>query len=123
MAVRDKKKLLIIQTKAPYGSSAIQESLDVVLAAGTFDQDISLLISEDACYQLLKPQAPELIDQKNTAKMLNALSIYGIDKIYVDAEQASVRNIQTDAASLNVQFITQAEIQRLYQDADTVLRF
>jgi len=123
VAVRDKKKLLIIQTKAPYGSSAIQESLDVVLAAGTFDQDISLLISEDACYQLLKPQAPELIDQKNTAKMLNALSIYGIDKIYVDAEQASVRNIQTDAASLNVQFITQAEIQRLYQDADTVLRF
>lgn len=123
MAVNTKKKLLIVQTKAPYGSSAIQESLDVVLAAGTFDQDISLLISEDACYQLLNSQTPELIDQKNTAKMLNALSIYGIDRVYVDSEQASLRGIQIDAAKVNVQFITQAEIQRLYNDADTVLRF
>ena len=123
MATDSKKKLLIVQTKAPYGSSSIQESLDVVLAAGTFDQDISLLISEDACYQLLSAQTPELIDQKNTAKMLNALGIYGIDKVYVDAEQARIRNIKTDLASLNVQFITQTEIQRLYQDADSILRF
>jgi len=123
VATDSKKKLLIVQTKAPYGSSSIQESLDVVLAAGTFDQDISLLISEDACYQLLSAQTPELIDQKNTAKMLNALGIYGIDKVYVDAEQARIRNIKTDLASLNVQFITQTEIQRLYQDADSILRF
>lgn len=123
MATDNKKKLLIVQTKAPYGSSSIQESLDVVLAAGTFDQDISLLISEDACYQLLSAQNPELIDQKNTAKMLNALSIYGIDKVYVDTDQARIRNIKTDLASLNVQFITQTEIQRLYQDADSILRF
>lgn len=123
MATDNKKKLLIVQTKAPYGSSSIQESLDVVLAAGTFDQDISLLISEDACYQLLSTQTPELIDQKNTAKMLNALGIYGINKVYVDAEQARIRNIKTDPASLDIQFITQTEIQWLYQDADSILRF
>jgi len=123
MSAHSKKKLLIVQTKAPYGSSAIQEALDVVLAAGTFDQDVSLLISEDACYQLLSAQKPELIDQKNTAKMLNALSIYGIDKVYLDAEQASIRNIQTDAAAFKLQLLTQTEIQKLYQAADTVIRF
>lgn len=117
------KKLLIVQTKAPYGSSTLQEALDIVLAAGTFDQDVSLLISEDACYQLLSAQTPELIDQKNTAKMLNALSIYGIDKVFVDAEQANIRHIQTGTVSLPVQFLTQAEIRELYQLSDTVLRF
>ena len=123
MSAHSKKKLLIVQTKAPYGSSAIQEALDVVLAAGTFDQDVSLLISEDACYQLLSAQSPELIDQKNTAKMLNALSIYGIDKVYLDAEQASIRNIQTNTAAFELQSLTQTEIQRLYQTADTIIRF
>ena len=123
MSAHSKKKLLIVQTKAPYGSSAIQEALDVVLAAGTFDQDVSLLISEDACYQLLSAQSPELIDQKNTAKMLNALSIYGIDKVYLDAEQAGIRNIQTNTAAFKLQSLTQTEIQRLYQTADTIIRF
>jgi tRNA 2-thiouridine synthesizing protein C len=117
-----KKKLLIIQSKAPYGTSSIQESLDIVLAAGTFDQDVSLLIEEDACYQLLKVQQPEVINKKNTSKMLSALPIYGIDKIFVCSESASQRSLASESNGL-FKLIDKTEIKKMFIESDTVLRF
>lgn len=117
-----KKKLLIVQTKAPFGSSDIQESLDIVLAAGTFDQDVSLLIEDDACYQLLSAQQPEIINRKNTTKMLNALPIYGIDKILVCTESADLRNLPPNNNDA-FKFVTRNEIKTVYSESDTVIRF
>ena len=117
-----KKKLLIVQTSAPYGASSIQESLDIVLAAGTFDQDVTLLLEEDACFQLLANQQPELIDRKNTTKMLKALPIYGIDNLLACEESISSRNI-TSSQFENLQLVNRSEIKQLYQDSDTVIRF
>lgn len=121
------KKLLIVQTKAPYSSCAIQESLDLVLAAGTFDQDISLLLEGDACYQLLAGQTPELIQKKNTHKMLKALPIYGISTLLVNAHHAKLRGVHEQKneqqTELNLKFLNHAEISELYDLADTVIRF
>ena len=117
-----KKKILVVQTKAPFGSSAIQESLDIVLAAGTFDQDISLLIEGDACYQLLDRQQADLINKKNTTKMLKALPLYGIDTIFVCAESTSARKIPL-IQSDTVKFINHKDIAKLYKTSDTVIRF
>ena len=117
-----KKKLLIVQTKAPFGSSAIQESLDIVLAAGTFDQDVSLLIEGDACYQLLSNQQPDSIQRKNTTKMLKALPIYGIDTLLVCRDSAIARDIpiiQDD----NLRTVSKNEIKLIYIASDTVIRF
>jgi sulfur relay (sulfurtransferase) DsrF/TusC family protein len=55
--------------------------------------------------------------------MLQALSIYGIDKVYIDKAQAESRGITDNSTSFNVQFIAQTEIEALYRNADTVLRF
>lgn len=118
-----RKKLLIVLTKAPYGSSAIQEALDIVLAAGTFDQDVSLLITLDACYLLLPSQEPGLIQQKNSAKILNALPIYGIEKIFVNGKDATRRGLKSETISLPAHFMNQTEIADLYAQADTVFRF
>ena len=123
MPGNNRKKLLIVLTQAPYGSSAAQEALDIVLAAGTFDQDVSLLLSADACYQLLPYQHPEVIQLKNTAKMLTALPIYGIEKIFADRNDAFERGVSTEITALPVQFLDQHNIVDLYEQADTVLRF
>ncbi|MFT6030769.1 MAG: tRNA 2-thiouridine synthesizing protein C [Oleiphilaceae bacterium] len=118
-----KKKLLIVQSKAPFGSSSIQESLDIVLAAGTFDQDISLLIEGDACFQLLKNQQPELINRKNTTKMLQALPIYGVDKVLVCSESASLRKLTPTSHNNIFRFVSKDEINTIYSESDTVIRF
>lgn len=117
-----KKKLLIVQTKAPFGSSTIQESLDIVLAAGTFDQEVSLLIEDDACYQLLVGQQPEITNRKNTTKMLNALPIYGIDKVLVCLESATHRKLAPNNNG-SFKFIDKNEIKNIYSESDTVIRF
>tara|TARA_R110001592_G_scaffold360979_1_gene670505 strand:+ start:1409 stop:1774 length:366 start_codon:yes stop_codon:yes gene_type:complete len=117
-----KKKLLIVQTKAPFGSSSIQESLDVVLAAGTFDQDVSLLIEDDACYQLLNEQQPEIINRKNTTKMLKALPIYSVEKILVCRESAASRGLSLNNSDI-FRLISKDEIKIIYSESDTVIRF
>ncbi len=119
---QNKKKLLIVQSKAPFASSSIQESLDIVLAAGTFDQDVSLLIEEDACYQLLNAQQPQVIDRKNTTKMLKALPIYGIDKILVCTDSARARGLILTNNDL-FKLIEKEEIKTIYKESDTVIRF
>lgn len=118
-----KKKLLIVQTNAPFGTSKIQESLDIVLAAGTFDQDVRLLIEDDACYQLLPNQQSNSIDQKNTRKMLTALPIYGIDKLFVCKESVEARHITANSSFDNIDFVCKDDIKTLYREADTVIRF
>tara|TARA_R110001592_G_scaffold59200_1_gene179559 strand:+ start:5037 stop:5402 length:366 start_codon:yes stop_codon:yes gene_type:complete len=117
-----KKKLLIVQTKAPFGSSSIQESLDLVLAAGTFDQDVSLLIEEDACYQLLNEQQPDMIKRKNTTKMLKALPIYGVNKILICSESASSRGLILNNNDV-FKLVSKDNIKEIYSESDTVIRF
>lgn len=111
-----------MQTKAPFGSSSIQESLDIVLAAGTFDQNVSLLLEEDACYQLLEHLQPEAINKKNTSKMLKALPIYGVNTILVCKKSALARNLSPTKDD-NMQFLDSDEIKQLYKESDTVIRF
>lgn len=113
------KKILIVQSHAPYGSSNTQESLDLILAAGTFDQDVSLLIEDDACYQLMSNQTPDTTSQKNTQKMLSALPVFGIEAIYVCQKSAEKRNIDAE----NYKLVSASDIFKLYQHADTVIRF
>ena len=116
------KKLLIVQSKPPFGSSTVQESLDIVLAAGTFDQDVSLLLEDDACYQLITEQQPQLINRKNTSKMLNALPIYGVDKILVCSESAQLRGLSQQNNEI-FKFINKSEIKQAFDESDTVIRF
>ncbi len=118
------KKILIVQTKPPYGTSQVQESLDLILAGAAFEQNISVLISADACYQLFQNQQAERIDRKNTLKMFKALSVFGIEQVYIDQEDAGIRGL----AGLEVPFITltyldKQGIQELYQSVDTVIHF
>jgi len=115
--------ILIVQKSAPYGSSNAKEALDIALAAGTFDQEVSLLFTGDACYQLLADQNPKEIDQKNISQMLKALPIYGVENILVDKESLEIRGIKELDKDLNLKQVSKREIKALYQNAKSVLRF
>ncbi len=67
------KSILVHLNSAPFGSSNAKEALDLVLASGTFEQDIKFMLSNDACYLLLENQQPNAIDQKNLRQMMKAL--------------------------------------------------
>lgn len=117
------KNMLIVNQSAPYARSNAKEALDLALAAATFDQDVNILFTGDACYQLLGNQQPEQIDSKNLTKMLKALPIYGINQLYVDESNLACRNIETLVEGLAIKLVSSDEIQQLYQNADAVIRF
>jgi len=118
-----KKHILIVNQSAPYSSSNAKESLDIALAAGAFEQSVAILFTGDGCYQLLPDQSPEKMHSKNISQMLKVLPIYGIDKLFVDEQSLSSRNIVLLDESMTHTKVTQLEIQALYQEATTVFRF
>ena len=90
------KRFCYINRKAPYGTIYALESLEVVLIAAAFDQDISLVFVDDGVYQLTKGQDTESIGMKNFSKTYTALGDYDIKKIYVEKESLEERGLTAD---------------------------
>lgn len=101
------KKFCYMNRKAPYGTIYALESLEVVLIAAAFDQDISLVFADDGVFQLTKNQDTDGIGMKNFSKIYSALGDYDIKKIYVEKESLEERGLST------------ADLQELkYEDED-----
>ncbi len=123
--------------KAPYGTIYALESLEVVLIAAAFDQDISLVFADDGVYQLTKNQDTNGIGMKNFSKTYSALGDYDIKKIYVEKESLDERGLTADDlqalvyededddwAEKNSLFVVdRAELSSIIDSQDIVLSF
>ncbi|WP_027856081.1 sulfurtransferase complex subunit TusC [Marinobacterium jannaschii] len=117
------KSVLIVNRKAPYGSSAPREALDVALTCGVFEQPVSLLFLGDAVFQLLKAQQPDAIGQKNLASNLSALPMYDIDQLFVCAESLANNGLDPDDLILPVTLLEKDSVAPLFANHDVVLTF
>ncbi len=118
------KKILIISRRAPYGESMAHEALDVALAASIYDQDVGILYMDDGIFQLVKNQQPEGIARKNLGASLSALSLYGIEKIFVHKESLEERALATKDLILDdIQILTSNDVKKLLDQQDHLLSF
>lgn len=90
------KKFMYMNRKAPYGTVYALESLEVVLIAAAFEQDISVVFADDGVYQLMKGQDTEGIGMKNFSPAYAALGDYDINKIYIERESLEERGLSLD---------------------------
>ena len=90
------KKFMYVNRKAPYGTVYALESLEVVLIAAAFEQDISLAFIDDGVYQIAKGQNTDGIGMKNFSATYKALGDYDINKIYVERESLEERGMTPD---------------------------
>ncbi len=90
------KKFMYMNRKSPYGTIYALESLEVVLIAAAFDQDVSLVFVDDGVYQLMKGQSTEEIGMKNFSPTYSALGDYDIKKIYIEKESLEERGLSLD---------------------------
>ena len=81
------KKFMFVNRRAPYGTIFALESLEVVLIAATFDQDVSLVFLDDGVFELVKGQDTQAIGIKNHSKTYRALEGYDVEKLYVERER------------------------------------
>ena len=117
------KKFLYINRKAPYGTIYALESLEVVLIAAAFDQDVSLAFLDDGVYQVVKGQHTKPIDVKNFSPTYRALEGYDIEKLYVEKESMEARGLKEEDFIVPVKVIDAQEMADLMQSQDVVLSF
>lgn len=117
------KKFLYINRKAPYGTIYALESLEVVLIAAAFDQDVSLAFLDDGVYQVIKGQHTKTIDVKNFSPTYRALEGYDIEKLYVEKESMEARGLKEEDFIVPVKVINAQEMADLMQSQDVVLSF
>lgn len=114
------KSLLIISRQAPWSGPGAREALDIVLAGGAFDLPIGVLFLDDGVFQLAAKQDARALQQKDLSANLQALPMFGVEDLFVCADSAAARGLDTaslalaDAQVLNAAQIT-ALIDRYHQ--------
>jgi tRNA 2-thiouridine synthesizing protein C len=117
------KKFMFVNRKAPYGTIHALESLEVVLIAATFDQDVSLVFMDDGVYQLAKGQQTKGIAMKNFSPTYRALEGYDVEKLYVERESLAARGLTEGDLLVPVEVLDAAQMAALMGEQDVVLSF
>jgi tRNA 2-thiouridine synthesizing protein C len=117
------KKFLYVNRKAPYGTIYALESLEVVLIAAAFDQDVSLAFIDDGVYQVVKGQHTKGIDVKNFSPTYRALEGYDIEKLYVEKESMEARGLKESDFIVPVKVVNAQEMTDIMETQDVVLSF
>ena len=117
------KKFMFVNRKPPYGTIYALESLEVVLIAATFDQDVSLAFLDDGVYELIKGQDTKATGIKNHSKTYRALEGYDVEKLYVEQESLAARGLTEDDLIVDVNVLPSAELGALMAAQDVVLSF
>ena len=117
------KKTLFIMRHPPYGTNLAQEALEAVLAAGSFEQQVSVLFMDDGVLQLIEQQNPAASTQKNHHAMLKALPMYDVDQLFVDQHSLDERQLTSKNTNLPVALIDSNAIRQLMARHDHILSF
>lgn len=114
------KSFTFVSRHPPYGTDHATTCLDLVLASAVFDQDVSYLFMGDGVFQLLENQQPEGIERKNLSASLAALEVYGVTKVYVDANSLKRRQLSLSDLAIGVTELDSEQVNELINRSDQV---
>lgn len=117
------KKTLFIQHCAPYGSESPSEQLDALLVAAAFGQQVAVLFQDDGVWQLLPMQDGKALERRTLGAQLQALPLYEVHTLYVDAESLRERSLAVEDLALPAQPLDGEALIALVAAHDIVLRF
>lgn len=114
------KRYLFVLRKPAHSGAYLQEMLDIILITAAFDQSVSILWLDDAVFQLKNNQQPDVSGMKDTAAMLQSLSIYDVTELYTETESLQERGLMTNGLCLPVQTLSRQQIGEFMQGFDIV---
>lgn len=117
------KRTLFIQHRAPFGSESPQEQVDAQLVAATFGLPVAVLFQDDGVWQLLSQQDGAALDRRTLGAQLQALELYEVRELYVDAASLAERGLAPGQLALDVQVLDADGLRDLIARHDLVLRF
>lgn len=117
------KSIALLQSRAPLSQSNAKDALDCALIFGAFEQSISLFFHDDAVWQLMTEQNPNLINVKDFLKTFAALEFYDIENIYICKSSLITRKLPHDFHIDNVRILNKAEFSETLLAHTVVFRF
>lgn len=118
-----RKTVGILLRQAPYGSSLVHEALEAVLAFGVYGVRVSLIFIDDGVFQIIRGQDTGGLPQKNLAKQMAGLELYGIDSIFVCGMSLSRRHLTREQLMLQARILNGDELSDLLHSQDQLLSF
>lgn len=115
------KKILFVLRKSPHSGAYVQEMLDIIMTVAAFDQEVSLLLLDNAVFQLKKHQEPEKAGLKNTSAIYKALPLYNINTFYAETESLQERGVGANSLNETVLEVPRNKIAKLFKQFDVVL--
>src|SRR3569832_473712 len=115
------KKFMFLNRKAPHGTVYALEGLEVVLITAVFDQDVSMVFTDDGVYQLMKGVDTKVIEIKDFSKTYRALEGYFIDYFYVDQVSLDARGLTEDDLIVDVTVLSVDEMANLMAEQGVVI--
>ncbi len=128
---------MYLNRRSSFGTIYAIESLEVVLIAAAFEQDVSLAFIDDGVYQIVEGQNADGIGMKNFSKTFHALGDYDINKLYVSAESLEERGLSADdlmplvyededddwAEKPSIKVVFNVELSKIMSEQDVCLSF
>ena len=99
------KKVTVILTKTPYSSQLNKDAQNAILSLTAFFDDIKVIFSQKASYQLLNNQNAKLYGYKNIPQIIQSFQWYDIDKIYLVHPKIEVEMYYNN--ELDIEFISE----------------
>lgn len=115
------KRFMYLNRKAPYGTIYALETLEKILVAAAFEQDVSVVFVDDGVYQLKKGQATDGIGMKNFSPTFRALDGYDVEKLYVEKESLEARGISEDDLIVDVEVVGTEQLKELMSAQDVIM--
>lgn len=115
------KKFLFVFNRPAYSGALVRESLEQVMLLAAFEQQVALLLTDDAVFQLLANQRPGDIQANDHGKLIQALPVYGIETIFVEAESLAERGLNQKHLFQSVQLVERVHLSTLLNQFDQVI--
>jgi len=115
------KKLLVMITKAPYGTAATAEGFRVAIGLAGMGIDTTIVLTDDAVFAALKGQNPKTIGMKPLNEVIESAIEYGA-RTLVDSESLRKRGIEKNEL-VSIEVIDTQGLADLLHGVDAAIRF
>lgn len=115
------KRYLFVLRQPPHQNSRVQEVLDQMLTTGAFDQHVGLLFLDDGVLQVAGAQETDHWAFKDTLSIFKALSVYGVEQVFVECESLADRGLFIEDLAMPVESVLRCQVGDLMRRFDVII--
>ncbi|PQJ83389.1 MULTISPECIES: sulfurtransferase complex subunit TusC [Aliivibrio] len=108
---------------SPHSTTKGREGLDAILAASAYSEDIQIFFIGDGVFQLLENQQPELVLSRDYVAGFKMLSLCDLEELYVCQTALHNRGLKEKNLLIDVDVITNQEINEKLSQCAQVMVF